>query len=85
MICKAKAVVRLKFPSEKEISIAQIALKPETEVSSTSRSRVRIEREGRSLTLIFESKDSTALRAAVNSYLSWLSLIEGIYVVLESL
>jgi len=76
---KASAVIRLKFPSEEETRMIQIALKPETETSPTRRSKVHAKREGRDLTLIFESKDTSALRASVNSYLSWLLLLNDIY------
>ncbi|MBS7649619.1 KEOPS complex Pcc1-like subunit, partial [Candidatus Bathyarchaeota archaeon] len=48
------------------------------------RSRVKATREGNRVTLTFESKDTTALRASINSYLSWIILLRGVYSFLES-
>jgi len=80
---KASAVVRLALPSERETAIVLRALKPETESSLTHRSRVEVSRKGRTLTLVFESTDTTALRASLNSYLSWLQLLTNICRTLE--
>lgn len=82
---KAQAIVRLSFPSEKISKIVIQALKPETKTTPTHRSKLRIEGEGRSLTLKFEAKDTTALRASVNSYLRWIALVNEVCSVFESL
>ena len=66
---KAQAVIRLSFPSEKQLKVVLQALKPETETSSTSRSNVHLKTEDQSLILEFSAKDTSALRAAMNSYL----------------
>ena len=66
---KAQAVVRLKFSSRKQLQVVLQALKPETETSSTHRSKVEMTTEGNSLVLNFMAKDTSALRAAMNSYL----------------
>jgi tRNA threonylcarbamoyladenosine modification (KEOPS) complex Pcc1 subunit len=66
---KANAVIRLKFSSEKQLETVLQALKPETETSVTSRSKVQMKTEGKSLVLEFMAKDTSALRAASNSYL----------------
>ena len=68
---KAQAVIRLNFSSEKQLKVVLEALKPETRTSPTRRSKVQIMSEGNSLTLSFEAKDTSALRAAINSYLRW--------------
>lgn len=81
---KAHAVVRLNFPSEERVKIVLDALKPETKTSS-SRSRVKVEGKGSSLTLNFEATGTSALRAAVNSYLRWISLISDACSALDSL
>ncbi|MCW4019909.1 MAG: KEOPS complex subunit Pcc1 [Candidatus Bathyarchaeota archaeon] len=81
---KASAVVRLRFPSATEARMIQTALEPETESSVTHRSSVQVTRDGRSLTLVFEAKDTTALRASINSYLSWLQLLTSIHDTIES-
>ena len=66
---KAQAIIRLNFLSEKQLKVVLQALKPETETSSTSRSEVQMTVEGRGLILDFRAKDTSALRAAINSYL----------------
>jgi len=82
---KAQAIVRLSFPSEKHSKIVLQALKPEIKTIPARRSSVRIEGEGRILTLNFEAKDTTALRASVNSYLRWIALVNDACSALESL
>jgi KEOPS complex subunit Pcc1 len=66
---KAQAVVRLGFISEKQLKVVLEALKPETETSSTNRSIVNMNSENQSLVLEFNAKDTSALRASMNSYL----------------
>ena len=65
----AQAVIRLKFSSEKQLNVVLGALKPETETSSTSRSTVDMRTEDQTLILDFRATDTSALRAAMNSYL----------------
>lgn len=84
MIREANAILHFTFPSEKEAEIICKSIKPETKVTIRYRSRVKIVKDGRKVSLIFESKDTTALRASINSYLSWLKLLRGIYNFLES-
>ena len=66
---KAQAVVKLNFPSEKQLQIVLQALKPETETPSSNRSKVQMKSEAKSLVLNFITKDTSALRASMNSYL----------------
>jgi tRNA threonylcarbamoyladenosine modification (KEOPS) complex Pcc1 subunit len=66
---KAQAVIRLNFSSEKQLKAVLGALKPETETSTTSRSKVDMNTENQTLILDFRAKDTSALRAAMNSYL----------------
>jgi tRNA threonylcarbamoyladenosine modification (KEOPS) complex Pcc1 subunit len=66
---KANAVVRLNFSSDKQLQVVLQALKPETETSTTSRSNVQMTADGKTLVLDFMAKDTSALRAAMNSYL----------------
>lgn len=66
---KAQAVIRLNFSSEKQLKVVLGALKPEIETSSTSRSKVDMKTEGQTLILDFRATDTSALRAAMNSYL----------------
>lgn len=82
---KAQAVIRLKFASEKDLDIVSKALLPETVKSTTSRSNVKIGSASGVLTLEFEAKDTSTLRAAINSYLHWILLVSNTLLRLESL
>jgi len=70
------ATIRLRFPVKKRLAAIYEALKPETRSSVTSRSKVTVQKDDRTmtLTLSFEAKDTSALRAALNSYLHWIRL-----------
>lgn len=66
---KAQAVICLNFSSAKQLKVVLEALRPEIETSVTSRSKVQMKAEGSGLILNFRAKDTSALRAALNSYL----------------
>ncbi|MBS7639347.1 MAG: KEOPS complex subunit Pcc1 [Candidatus Bathyarchaeia archaeon] len=80
----ASAILRFTFSSEREAEIIGKSIGPETETSTKYRSKVRVTKEGKNLMIFFESTDTTALRASINSYLSWLMLLREIYRFLES-
>ena len=82
---RALATIHLRFPSEKMTSIITGALDPETRSSVTNRSRVILKQKQQTITLIFISKDTTAIRASLNSYLSWLHLLFELYHTIESI
>ena len=75
---KAQALIRLNFPSERDVKIALQALQPETKTAPAARSKVQVRGEGRNLILSFEAKDTSALRAAINSYLRWVHLTKDV-------
>jgi len=75
---KAQAIIRLNFSSEKQLKVVLEALKPETRTPPTRRSEVQMKGEGNSLTLNFKASDTSALRAAINSYLRWILLTKTI-------
>ena len=81
---KAEATVKFEFKSEKALEVVFNALKPETLSAPTRRSRAYVGVDGKTLTLRFEAKDTTALRAALNSYLRWVRLIVEILDFLEN-
>jgi len=81
----AKASLRLKFQSREQLESIFKALEPETHTSLTRRSKVRIAKEGDNLILTFEATDTSALRAAVNSYLQWILLTREITESLKTL
>ena len=72
----ATATIRLWFPTIQQLSAVFKALEPETRSQVTGRSKVTIAKEDKALmlTLVFSAKDTSALRAAVNSYLHWARL-----------
>jgi tRNA threonylcarbamoyladenosine modification (KEOPS) complex Pcc1 subunit len=78
----AKASIRLKFKSKEQLNSIFKALEPETRAPVSSRSKVMMEKGGNVLNLIFEAQDTSALRAAINSYFHWILLTRE---VLESL
>jgi len=80
----ATATVRLKFPKKEQLSAIFGALEPETLTAITSRSKVRVKRENRTLTLIFEAKDTISLRAALNSFLHWVRLTKDVLDTMET-
>jgi tRNA threonylcarbamoyladenosine modification (KEOPS) complex Pcc1 subunit len=69
---KAKATVRLRLSSEKQLATLLNALTPEAEKPVGMRARAALEREGDFLVLKVEAKDTVALRAALNAYLRWI-------------
>lgn len=84
MIKRASAILRIKFSSIHKAEIIRGALEPETMSGSKYRSKVKVFRKGENLLFLFNAKDTTALRASVNSYLNWLISLINIYNFLES-
>jgi len=82
---KSHVIVRLNFPSKRRLEIVLGALQPETKTPASFRSRVKVESVGTTLTLSFEASDISALRAAVNSYLRWVNLVNDSCLVLDSM
>ena len=76
----ATTTIRLRFSTIHQLSAVFKALEPETRSPVTSRSKVTIIKEDKALTLklVFETKDTSALRAAVNSYLHWIRLTRDV-------
>lgn len=72
---RAKAVIRLKIPIGNQLEAVYKALKPEVENPASTRLKANIQREGSLVILRVEARDTVALRAALNSYLRWISAI----------
>ena len=70
---KAKATIRLKFSSQRDLSIVLKGLEPEVEKPATLRSKASIGKSREFLILTIEAKDTVALRAALNAYLRWIN------------
>jgi tRNA threonylcarbamoyladenosine modification (KEOPS) complex Pcc1 subunit len=80
---KAKAVVRLGFPSKKHLDIFLKALEPEVKKPATTRSRASIKRKENYLILKIEARDTVALRATLNAFLRWINSVVNVLEVLE--
>jgi tRNA threonylcarbamoyladenosine modification (KEOPS) complex Pcc1 subunit len=80
---KAKASVRLRFSSEKQLTTLLDALAPEANRPVTTRAKAVLEREGDFLVLKVEAKDTVALRAALNAYLRWIGSTVKVLEVVE--
>jgi tRNA threonylcarbamoyladenosine modification (KEOPS) complex Pcc1 subunit len=57
----AKAVIRLKFPSQKQLDTLLSALTPETHAMQTKRANVKLKKDGCFLVLSVEADDTVAL------------------------
>ncbi len=73
MAIKAKAMVRLKFQSDKELATLLEALTPETNTLATRRANVKLEPDGVFLVLTVIAEDTVALRSTLNAYLRWIN------------
>jgi len=80
---KAKASVRLRFSSEKQLTTLLDALAPEANRPVTTRAKAVLEREGNFMVLKVEAKDTVALRAALNAYLRWIGSAVKVLEVVE--
>jgi tRNA threonylcarbamoyladenosine modification (KEOPS) complex Pcc1 subunit len=69
---KAKATVRLRVSSEKQLTTILDALAPEADRPVNVRAKAILERDGDFAVLKVEAKDTVALRAALNAYLRWI-------------
>ena len=69
---KAKATVRLRLSSEKQLTTILDALAPEANRPVNVRAKAVLERDGSYAVLTVEAKDTVALRAALNAYLRWI-------------
>jgi tRNA threonylcarbamoyladenosine modification (KEOPS) complex Pcc1 subunit len=81
---KAKATVRLRLSSEKQLTTLLDALAPEAEKPVGMRARAALESEGSFLVLKVEAKDTVALRAALNAYLRWIGSAVKVLEVVEN-
>jgi tRNA threonylcarbamoyladenosine modification (KEOPS) complex Pcc1 subunit len=74
LIKKASAKIRVDVPNEMVEAILD-ALRPEIESPSSERSVIDVRRSINGIVIVTEASDTTAMRAAVNSYLRW---VQGI-------
>lgn len=84
-LLKAHATVQINLKSSAKVKVLSQALKPETRIPLTSKSKVKIKVEDKNIVLQFETVDTSSLRAAISSYLRWVKAIEDMYRVVEGL
>jgi tRNA threonylcarbamoyladenosine modification (KEOPS) complex Pcc1 subunit len=72
MANRAKATIRLKLPSEKQLTTLLDALNPEAKATITRRATVKLEKDGLFLVLAVDAEDTVALRSTLNAYLRWI-------------
>ena len=83
MATGAKAIVRLKFTSQKQVSTLLCALTPEANAPVTRRANVKLEKDGLFLVLTVAAEDTVALRATLNAYLRWINSTINVMHVVE--
>jgi len=80
---KAKATIRLGFPSEKQLKTVSSALLPEVSRLVGKRARAELEEDGVFLVLKVEAESTVALRSTLNAYLRWINSVRNVMKVLE--
>ncbi len=83
MAVKAKANIRLKFQTEKQLETLLDALTPEAKAPVTRRVNVKLQKDGLLLVLAVEANDTVALRSTLNAYLRWINSTVSVIGVLE--
>jgi len=75
-----RCLVRVEFtcPSVELAEALERSIRPELIKPPTSRSRVSMARRDETIEMTFEAKEISALRAALNSYLRWVSAVESV-------
>ena len=81
----AEAEVTINCFSRHQLGILFEALKPEVENNSYSRSKVNLRIKEEKLMLSVNAADSVALRATLNTYLRWISVIYDMFSLLDSM
>ncbi len=72
-IISGKSIIEIPLESKETAEILLAALNPETRSSPSERAITRVSVQDTVLIIEVEAGDITALRAAMNSYLAWVS------------
>ena len=83
MAINAKATIRLKLPSDKQLTTLLNALTPEANAPVTRRATVKLEKDGLFLMLAVDAEDTVALRSTLNAYLRWINSAINVIDVVE--
>jgi tRNA threonylcarbamoyladenosine modification (KEOPS) complex Pcc1 subunit len=72
-IVAGKSVIEIPLDSQRTAEILLAALEPETQSGPSDRATTLVSLRGTVLIIEVEAADITALRAAMNSYIAWVS------------
>jgi len=73
-----EVMLRIPLPSPELAQAALRALKPEAERPPTGRFEAEVGLEGSTLVVRIRARDTSSLRAALNSYLSWVRAVRDV-------
>lgn len=68
-----QAVLEIPIDSEELARVIRSAIAPETDSAPSDRAKARVSVESSVLLVEISAEDLTALRAAMNSYIAWIS------------
>jgi tRNA threonylcarbamoyladenosine modification (KEOPS) complex Pcc1 subunit len=83
MATRAKATIRLKFASDRQLTALLDALMPEANAPVIRRANAKLEKDGSHLVLTIEAEDTVALRSTLNAYLRWIGLAINVMSLVE--
>lgn len=72
-----EAIIELETDSEREAAIIFASVNPEVK-KKIPKTSVSLERKGKKLILKIQSKDTSSLRAACNSFLRWIETARSV-------
>jgi tRNA threonylcarbamoyladenosine modification (KEOPS) complex Pcc1 subunit len=84
MSIKARANLRLKLNSKKQLMTILNALTPEAQASPTHRASIKLKEDGLFLVLAVDAEDTVALRATLNAYLHWVNSAINVIDIVEN-
>jgi tRNA threonylcarbamoyladenosine modification (KEOPS) complex Pcc1 subunit len=83
MASRAKATIRLRFASDKQLATLLDALIPEAKAPVIRRANVKLEKDGSYLVLNVEAEDTVALRSTLSAYLRWIGSAVNVMSLIE--
>ncbi|MDY9923339.1 KEOPS complex subunit Pcc1 [Methanobacterium sp.] len=75
---QVKSQIELEFPSREDAEIVLRSIEPEIRGSPSERTSTEIECQINILKITITARDTTSLRASLNSYLRWVMLSQQI-------
>jgi tRNA threonylcarbamoyladenosine modification (KEOPS) complex Pcc1 subunit len=85
MSIRAKASIKLKFQSQRQLASLLDALTPEAKAPLTRRANVGLKQNRLFLVLSVDADDTVALRSTLNAYLRWINSMMSVLEVLEQI